>query len=210
MAVLNIYNLAGAQTGTVEVKDSIFGIEPNKVVLHEVLTAELAAARQGSACTKTRSMVRGGGRKPFKQKGTGRARQGTIRAPHMVGGGVVFGPTPRSYEKKVNKKVRVLALKSALSVKCANGDIVVLDGVIETPKTKTIVALTKALNATTKQMFVVNDLTTADDYNLFLAARNLENAVVFQPSELGIYWLLKQNKVIITKEALATIEEVLG
>ncbi|MCI6151599.1 MULTISPECIES: 50S ribosomal protein L4 [Fusobacterium] len=210
MAVLNIYNLAGAQTGTVEVKDSIFGIEPNKVVLHEVLTAELAAARQGSACTKTRAMVRGGGRKPFKQKGTGRARQGTIRAPHMVGGGVVFGPTPRSYEKKVNKKVRVLALKSALSVKCANGDIVVLDGVVETPKTKTIVALTKELNATTKQMFVVNDLTTANDYNLFLAARNLENAVVFQPSELGIYWLLKQNKVIITKEALATIEEVLG
>ncbi|WP_300344902.1 50S ribosomal protein L4 [Fusobacterium sp.] len=210
MAVLNIYNLAGAQTGTVEVKDSIFGIEPNKVVLHEVLTAELAAARQGSASTKTRAMVRGGGRKPFKQKGTGRARQGSIRAPHMVGGGVVFGPTPRSYEKKVNKKVRVLALKSALSVKCANGDIVVLDGVVETPKTKTIVALTKELNATTKQMFVVNDLTAANDYNLFLAARNLENAVVFQPSELGIYWLLKQNKVIITKEALATIEEVLG
>ena len=128
----------------------------------------------------------------------------------MVGGGDTFGPMPRSYEKKVNKKVRVLALKSALSVKCANGDIVVLDGVVETPKTKTIVALTKELNATTKQMFVVNDLTTANDYNLFLAARNLENAVVFQPSELGIYWLLKQNKVIITKEALATIEEVLG
>jgi len=210
MAVLNIYNLAGAQTGTVEVKDSIFGIEPNQVVLHEVLTAELAAARQGSASTKTRAMVRGGGRKPFKQKGTGRARQGSIRAPHMVGGGVAFGPSPRSYEKKVNKKVRVLALKSALSAKCANGDIVVLDGVVETPKTKTIVALTKELNATTKQMFVVNDLTAANDYNLFLAARNLENAVVFQPSELGIYWLLKQNKVIITKEALATIEEVLG
>ncbi len=210
MAVLNIYNLAGAQTGTVEVKDSIFGIEPNKVVLHEVLTAELAAARQGSASTKTRAMVRGGGRKPFKQKGTGRARQGTIRAPHMVGGGVVHGPSPRSYEKKVNKKVRVLALKSALSAKCAAGDIVILDGVIETPKTKTIVALTNELNATTKQMFVVNDLTTANDYNLFLAARNLENAVVFQPSELGIYWLLKQNKVIMTKEALATIEEVLG
>ena len=194
MAVLNIYNLAGAQTGTVEVNDAIFGIEPNKVVLHEVLVAELAAARQGSASTKTRSMVRGGGRKPFKQKGTGRARQGTIRAPHMVGGGVVFGPSPRSYEKKVNKKTRVLALKSALSAKVAAGEIVVLDGVMETPK----------------KMFVVNDLTAQGDYNLFLSARNLENAVVFQPNELGIYWLLKQNKVIITKEALATIEEVLG
>ena len=210
MAVLNIYNLAGAQTGTVEVNDAIFGIEPNKVVLHEVLVAELAAARQGSASTKTRSMVRGGGRKPFKQKGTGRARQGTIRAPHMVGGGVVFGPSPRSYEKKVNKKTRVLALKSALSAKVAAGEIVVLDGVMEIPKTKTIVALTKALEANTKQMFVVNDLTAQGDYNLFLSARNLENAVVFQPNELGIYWLLKQNKVIITKEALATIEEVLG
>lgn len=210
MAVLSIYNLAGAQTGTMEVNDSIFGIEPNKVVIHEVLTAELAAARQGSANTKNRSAVKGGGRKPFKQKGTGRARQGTIRAPHMVGGGVVFGPTPRSYEKKVNKKARVLALKSALSAKCANGDIVVLDGFIEKPKTKGIVELTKALGATTKQMFVVDDLTEQKDFNLFLSARNLENAVVFQSNELGIYWLLKQNKVIITKEALETIEEVLG
>ena len=113
MAVLNIYNLTGTQTGTVEVKDTVFGIEPNQAVLHEVLTAELAAARQGTAATKTRAMVRGGGRKPFKQKGTGRARQGSIRAPHMVGGGVTFGPQPRSYEKKVNKKVRNLALRSA-------------------------------------------------------------------------------------------------
>ena len=157
MAVLNIYNLAGTQTGTVEVKDSVFGIEPNQAVLHEVLTAELAAARQGTAATKTRAMVRGGGRKPFKQKGTGRARQGTIRAPHMVGGGVTFGPHPRSYEKKVNKKVRNLALRSALSAKVANGDILVLEGTIDTPKTKTIIALTNAINATNKQLFVVND-----------------------------------------------------
>ena len=150
--------LTGTQTGTVEVKDTVFGIEPNQAVLHEVLTAELAAARQGTAATKTRAMVRGGGRKPFKQKGTGRARQGTIRAPHMVGGGVTFGPHPRSYEKKVNKKVRNLALRSALSAKVANGDILVLDGTIDTPKTKTIIALTNAINATTKQLFVVNDL----------------------------------------------------
>lgn len=210
MAVLNIYNLTGTQTGTVEVNNEVFGIEPNQAVLHEVLTAELAAARQGTAATKTRAMVRGGGRKPFKQKGTGRARQGTIRAPHMVGGGVALGPQPRSYEKKVNKKVRLLALKSALSVKVANGDVVVLDGTIETPKTKTIIALTNALNATTKQLFVVNDLAEQGDWNLFLSARNLENAMVLQPNEVGVYWLLKQNKVIITKEALATLEEVLG
>lgn len=210
MAVLNIYNLTGTQTGTVEVNNEVFGIEPNQAVLHEVLTAELAAARQGTAATKTRAMVRGGGRKPFKQKGTGRARQGTIRAPHMVGGGVALGPQPRSYEKKVNKKVRILALRSALSAKVAAGDVIVLDGTIETPKTKTIIALTNALNATNKQLFVVNDLAEQGDWNLFLSARNLENAMVLQPNEIGVYWLLKQNKVIITKEALATLEEVLG
>lgn len=210
MAVLNIYNLAGETTGTVEVKDSVFGIEPNKTVLHEVLTAELAAARQGTAATKTRAMVRGGGRKPFRQKGTGRARQGSTRAPHMVGGGVTFGPQPRDYEKKVNKKVRRLALRSALSAKVAEGNVIVLDGALEAPKTKAVVTLTNAVKANTKQMFVVNDLANEADFNLYLSARNLENAVVLQPNELGVYWLLKQNKVMITKEALATIEEVLG
>lgn len=210
MAVLNIYNLAGEATGTVEVKDSIFAIEPNKTVLHEVLTAELAAARQGTASTKTRSEVRGGGRKPFRQKGTGRARQGTTRAGHMVGGGVTFGPQPRDYDKKVNKKVRRLALKSALSAKVAEGNVIILDGALDAARTKTIIALTNVLEANTKQMFVVNDLATEADFNLYLSARNLENAVVLQPNELGVYWLLKQNKVMITKEALATIEEVLG
>ena len=209
MAVLNIYDLAGNQTGTVEVNEAVFGIEPNKTVLHEVLTAELAAARQGTAATKTRAMVRGGGRKPFKQKGTGRARQGSIRAPHMVGGGVTFGPQPRSYEKKVNKKVRNLALRSALSAKVANNQIV-LEGAVEAPKTKTIVNLVNKIDAKQKQLFVVNDLTDVKDYNLYLSARNLENAVVLQPNEIGVYWLLKQEKVILTKEALTTIEEVLA
>ncbi|MDO4689841.1 MAG: 50S ribosomal protein L4 [Fusobacterium sp.] len=211
MAVLNIYNLAGEKTGTVEVNDAVFGIEPNKVVLHEVLTAELAAARQGTASTKTRAMVRGGGRKPFKQKGTGRARQGSIRAPHMVGGGVTFGPHPRSYEKKVNKKVRNLALRSALSAKVANGEVIVLEDVsIETPKTKVIVNLVNKVDAKQKQLFVVNDLASINDFNLYLSVRNLENAVVLQPNEIGVYWLLKQEKVILTREALATVEEVLG
>jgi len=210
MAVLTIYNIAGEQTGTVEAKDTVFGITPNKSVLHEVLVAELAASRSGTASTKTRGEVRGGGRKPFKQKGTGRARQGTIRAPHMVGGGVVFGPNGRIYEKKVNKKVRRLALVSALSEKAANNQIVVLDGSVETPKTKTIINLTKKLDAPTKQLFVVDDLAEDKDYKLYMSARNLENAVVLQPNELGVYWLLKQDKVIMTKEALATLEEVLG
>src|SRR3712207_770654 len=151
MAVLNIYDLAGNQTGTVEVNEAVFGIETNKTVLHEVLTAELAAARQGTAATKTRAMVRGGGRKPFKQKGTGRARQGSIRAPHMVGGGVTFSPQPRSYEKKVNKKVRNLALRSALSAKVANNEVIVLEGAIEAPKTKTIVNLVNKIDAKQKR-----------------------------------------------------------
>ena len=148
-------------------------------------------------------------RKPFKQKGTGRARQGTIRAPHMVGGGVTFGPHPRSYEKKVNKKVRNLALRSALSAKVAAGNILVLDyDGIETPKTKVIVNLVNKVDAKQKQLFVVGDL--IKDYNLYLSARNLENAVILQPNEIGVYWLLKQEKVILTKEALAVVEEVLG
>ena len=209
MAVLNVYNLAGDQTGTLEVNDAVFGIEPNKVVLHEVLTAELAAARQGTASTKTRAMVRGGGRKPFKQKGTGRARQGSIRAPHMVGGGVTFGPHPRSYEKKVNKKVRNLALRSALSAKVAAGNVLVLDyDGIETPKTKVIVNLVNKVDAKQKQLFVVVDL--IKDYNLYLSARNLGSITFLKPNEIGVYWLLKQEKVILTKEALAVVEEVLG
>ena len=210
MPVLDLYNMSGDKISTIEANEAVFGIEPNKVVLHEVLVAELAEARQGTHATKTRGMVRGGGRKPFKQKGTGRARQGSSRAPHMVGGGVALGPQPKSYEKKVNKKVRNLALRSALSAKVAAGEILVLDGTIETPKTKTIITLVKALEANTKQLFVVNDLATEADFNLYLSARNLENAVVLQPNEIGIYWLLKQEKVIVTKEALTTIEEVLA
>ncbi|TDT70678.1 large subunit ribosomal protein L4 [Hypnocyclicus thermotrophus] len=208
--LLDLFNINGEKTGTVEVNDAVFGIDPNKAVIHEVLTAELAAARQGTAATKTRAMVRGGGRKPFKQKGTGRARQGTIRAPHMVGGGVALGPQPRSYEKKVNKKVRKLAVKSALAAKIQEGNLVVIDGGFDEIKTKKAITLVKALEANNKQLFVVNDLTAEADWNLYLSARNLVNAVVLQPNELGVYWLLKQEKVIVTKEALKTIEEVLA
>ena len=214
MAVLNVYNLAGDQTGTLEVNDAVFGIEPNKVVLHEGLTAELAAARQGTASTKTRAMVRGGGRKPFKQKGTGRARQGSIRAPHMVGGGVTFGPHPRSYEKKVNKKVRKLALKSALATKINEGNVIVLDDfTLETPKTKTFINFAKALNFDgLKQLFVVSfDSENFDrDYSVELSTRNIEKVTTISTRELNIYWLIKQDKVVLTKEALATIEEVLA
>jgi len=212
MPVLNIYKLDGSQAGTVEVNNEIFGIEPNKNVMHEVLVAELAELRQGTASTKTRAEVRGGGRKPFRQKGTGRARQGSTRAPHMVGGGVVHGPKPRDYVKKVNKKVRKLALRSALATKINEGNLIVLDDfVLETPKTKTFVNFAKALNfADQKQLFVVNDFTEDKDYNLYMSVRNIEKTFVLDPRELRIFWLIKQDKVILTKEALAAIEEVLA
>ncbi len=211
MPVLDLYNMMGDKIGTEEANDSVFGLEPNKNVLHEVLVAELAEARQGTAATKTRAMVRGGGRKPFKQKGTGRARQGSIRAPHMVGGGVALGPQPRSYEKKVNKKVRLLGIKSALSEKVREGNVIVVDDFnIETPKTKTMINFLTKVGANNKQMFILNDLASDKDWNTYLSARNLENAIVLQPNEIGVYWLLKQEKIIVTKEALKSIEEVLA
>ena len=212
MPVLNIYKLDGSQAGTVEVNNEIFGIEPNKTVMHEVLVAELAELRQGTASTKTRAEVRGGGRKPFRQKGTGRARQGSTRAPHKVGGGVVHGPKPRDYVKKVNKKVRKLALRSALATKINEGNLIVLDNfALETPKTKTFVNFAKTLDfAGQKQLFVVNDFTEDRDYNLYMSVRNIEKTFVLDSRELRIFWLIKQDKVILTKEALAAIEEVLA
>ena len=214
MPVLNIYKLDGSQAGTIEINNDIFGIEPNKHVMHEVLVAELAEARQGSASTKTRAEVRGGGRKPFRQKGTGRARQGSTRAPHMVGGGVVHGPKPRNYAKKVNKKVRRLALRSALAQKISEGNVIVLDDfALETPKTKTFIDFAKTLNFDgVKQLYVTNDDTdTVDrDYFLYLSTRNIEKVAAINTRDLSVYWLIKQDKVVLTKEALATIEEVLA
>ena len=214
MPVLNTYKLDGSKAGTVEVKEEIFGIEPNKIVMHEVLVAELAGAREGNASTKTRAEVRGGGRKPFRQKGTGRARQGSTRAPHMVGGGVVHGPKPRDYTKKVNKKVRKLALKSALAVKINNGDLIVLDDfTLDVPKTKTFVNFAKVLNfAGEKQLFIAdyNEDTFNRDVNLDYSVRNIERVMSLDSRNLSIFWLIKQDKIVVTKEALATIEEVLA
>ena len=214
MPVLNTYKLDGSKAGTVEVKDEIFGIEPNKTVMHEVLVAELAGAREGNASTKTRAEVRGGGRKPFRQKGTGRARQGSTRAPHMVGGGVVHGPKSRDYTKKVNKKVRKLALKSALAVKINNGDLIVLDDfTLDVPKTKTFVNFAKVLNfAGEKQLFIAdyNEDTFNRDVNLDYSVRNIERVMSLDSRNLSIFWLIKQDKIVVTKEALATIEEVLA
>ena len=205
------YDLTGKQVGEHAVNKDVFGIEPNEPLMHEVLVAELAGARQGSASTKERSDVRGGGRKPRRQKGTGMARQGTIRAPQWVGGGVVHGPKPRSFEKKVNKKARVLALRSALSLKAQANEIVVLDNHdMEAAKTKSIQNFMSKTNFI-KPIFVVRDIfDESSDERLFQSARNIKDVVILEPNELAIYWLLKQKQVIFTKEALARVEEVLG
>lgn len=212
MAVLNVYKLDGSQNGTIEIKDEIFSITPNVSVMHEVLTAELAEDRQGSASTKNRAAVSGGGKKPFRQKGTCRARQGSTRAPHMVGGGVVHGPKPRSFEKKINKKVRKLALKSALATRFQAGNIVVIDEYsLEVPKTKSFVEFSKALDmVSNKKLFVINDLVEDKDYNLFLSVRNIKDTQILLPNEISVYWLLKSEKLVITKEALLSLEEVLA
>ena len=212
MPVLNIYKLDGSQSGTVELNNEIFGIEPNKTVMHEVLVAELAELRQGSASTKTRAEVRGGGRKPFRQKGSGRARQGSTRAPHMVGGGVDHGPKPRNYAKKINKKVRKLALRSALATKINAGNLIVLDDfTLDVPKTKTFVEFANGVKFSgEKQLYIVNDFADDRDYNLYLSVRNIKKTFVLDPRELSIYWLIKQDKIVVTKEALAAIEEVLA
>ena len=212
MAVLNVYKLDGSQNGTIEIKDEIFSITPNVSVMHEVLTAELAEDRQGSASTKNRAAVSGGGKKPFRQKGTGRARLGSTRAPHMVGGGVVHGPKPRSFEKKINKKVRKLALKSALATRFQAGNIVVIDEYsLEVPKTKSFVEFSKALDmVSNKKLFVINDLVEDKDYNLFLSVRNIKDTQILLPNEISVYWLLKSEKLVITKEALLSLEEVLA
>lgn len=206
MAVLNIYNLAGEQTGTVEVNDAVFGIEPNKVVLHEVLTAELAAARQGTASTKTRAMVRGGGRKPFKQKGTGRARQGSIRAAQWRKGGIVFGPTPRDYSFKINRKERVLALKSALVNKLNEKKLMVIDNLkLDNFKTKTGVELLNNLKLDGKVLFVASE----EAENLYMATRNLNNVLVLFPDEINVYDILNADYVVFDEASIKMVEEAL-
>ncbi|WP_067142317.1 50S ribosomal protein L4 [Oceanivirga salmonicida] len=209
---LNVYKLDGSSAGTISLNEAIFGITPNEHVMHEVLTAELAEIRQGTASTKTRGEVSGGGRKPFRQKGTGRARQGSTRAPHMVGGGVTFGPKPRSYDKKVNKKVRKLALRSALAARIQAGQVIVLDEyALEMPKTKTYTEFTKKLSFDgEKKLFIVNDFIEDKDYNLYLSVRNIRDTFTLMPNEISVYWLLKSEKIVITKEALETLEEVLA
>lgn len=202
---LDLYNMSGEKTGTIDVKDEIFGVEVKKSVLHDVVVNYLANQRQGTQSTLTRTEVRGGGIKPWRQKGTGRARQGSIRAPQWTGGGVVFAPKPRDYSYRLNKKVKALALKMALSSKVAAEDIIVVDGLkFDEIKTAEAAKMLKALGADSKALVV----TAAMDTNVYKSVRNIEGAKASNVDVLNVYEILNHKKFIIAKDAVEKIEEV--
>ena len=204
---IDVLSLKGEKVKDIKLEDNIFNIEPNDAVVKDAIVAARAGARQGTAKVKTRSEVSGGGRKPYRQKGTGNARQGSIRATQYRHGGIVFGPVPRDYSKKMNKKEKRLALKSALSYKVLDNELVVVENInFETNKTKEMVNLLADLNLTNHKVLVcVNELTE----NLCLAARNLGNVKVVLPTEVNTYDLVLSDNLLITEEALKTLEEVL-
>jgi large subunit ribosomal protein L4 len=207
MPKVALYKQDGSNAGEIELNENLFGIEPNNHVLHEAVVMQRASLRQGTHAVKNRSAVRGGGRKPWRQKGTGRARQGSIRSPQWVGGGVVFGPTPRSYSYKLPKKVRRLALKSALSSKVKEEGIFVLETLeMDTPKTKEIVKLLDALKIDNKVLFVTAD----KDVTVSRSANNLQSAKVLSVEELNVLDLISYDKLVISKDAVEKAGEVLA
>ena len=207
MPNLKVLNQEGSPVGDITLNADIFGIEPHQQAMFDAVLLQRASLRQGTHKTKTRTEVRGGGRKPWKQKGTGRARQGSIRSPQWRGGGVVFGPTPRSYNLKMNKKVRRLALKSALSFKVLENEMVVLNELTLTaPKTKEMVTVLNKLEANKKVLLIV----CPTNENALLAARNIEGVKVIADTQVNVLDLLDARKVIITEGSVKHIEEVLS
>lgn len=204
MAKVSVYNMEGKQVDELELNDAIFQVEINTHLMHKSVVSQLANNRQGTQSAKTRAEVRGGGAKPWRQKGTGRARQGTIRAPHFKGGGVVFAPKPRDYSQKLNKKERRLALKSALTSKVNEAKFIVLDELAFSEiKTKNMKAVLENLNVN-KALIVIND----NDQNVVLSARNIPNVKTAATYTINTYDILKYDTFIVTKDAVATIEEV--
>lgn len=207
MPKVALYNQNGTQVGDIELSDAVFGIEPNESVLHDAVVMQQASLRQGTHDVKGRSEVRGGGRKPWRQKGTGRARQGSIRSPQWVGGGVVFGPTPRSYSYKLPKKVRRLAIKSALASKVVAEEIVVLEGLnLDAPKTKEMVSILSGLSVDRKALVVTADYND----NVALSARNIPGVTFVTADGINVLDVLKHDKLVITKDAVQKVEEVLA
>ena len=205
MTKVTLLNTKGEKIEDIKLNDEIFGIEPNNKVLHDAIILTRASLRQGTHSTKTRSEVSGGGRKPWRQKGTGHARQGSIRAVQWVGGVIALGPKPRDYSKKMNRKERRLALKSAVASKVQ--DFVVVDELkLETPKTKELANLLKSLKLdTVSTLVIVKEL----DENMILASRNIPNILLIEAGEINVLDLIAAEKVLVTKEALNAIEEVL-
>ena len=205
MPKLDILNISGERIGEIELNDSVYGVEINEHVLYESVKNYLANQRQGTQSAKTRAEVRGGGKKPFRQKGTGRARQGTTRAPHFIGGGVAFAPKPRDYSYKLPKKVKQLALKSALSAKVKEGEIIILDTLkFDAPKTKEMVKVLQNLKAEKKALVVTLD----SDKNIYKSTSNIKGAKASYVGSLNVYELLHYTTLIMTEEAAKKIEEV--
>ena len=205
MSAIKVLNMAGAEVGTVELNDSIFGVEPNTAVVHEVVKNHLANCRQGTQSALTRAEVSGGGKKPWRQKGTGHARQGSTRAPQWTHGGIVFAPKPRSYSYVLNKKVKRLAMKSALSAKAAAGEIIVVDSIkMDAIKTKDFRTFLGAVKAEGKALVV----TPAKDEIIVKSARNIPGVETAMANLINVYDILKAKYLVIDKEALAVIEEV--
>lgn len=205
MATVKMLNMEGAEAGTIELKDEIFGIEPNENAVHVVVKNYLANQRQGTQSAKTRGEVRGGGRKPFRQKGTGRHRQGSSTDPSQIGGGVVFAPKPRDYRYTVPKKIRRLAMKSALSAKVADGEIIVLDDLkMEAPKTKEMVKTLENVQAAKKALIVMAE----KDENVVRSAANIPGVRTALVGTMNVYEIVNHTSFIVTKEAVEKIQEV--
>ena len=207
MANVSLFKQDGTKNGDVELNADIFGIEPNNDVVFEAVVMQRASMRQGTHAVKNRSAVRGGGKKPWRQKGTGRARQGSIRSPQWRGGGIVFGPTPRSYAYSIPKKMRRLALKSVLSQKVLDESLVVVDEFkFETPKTKDFAQSLSKLNVEKKALLVLEE----DNESAVLAARNLSNVKIVEPTGINVLDIMNSDKLVITQKALSQVEEALA
>ena len=205
MPKVNVLSMSGEQLEEIELSEDIFGVEINQHVVYEVVKNQLANKRQGTQSTKTRAEVRGGGRKPWRQKGTGRARQGSIRAPQFTGGGVVFAPKPRDYSYKVPKKVRRLALKSVLTSKVEMGEMIVVDKInFDAPKTKDMIKFLTSIKADKKALIVMDE----KNANVINSAKNIPNVQTALVNTMNVYDILKYNSFIITKEAVKKVEEV--
>ena len=206
MPKVAVYDMAGKQTGEMEISEDIFGVEINETVVHQAMVMQLASRRLGTHMTKTRAMVKGGGRKPWRQKGTGRARAGSIRSPLWVGGGTVFGPQPRSYKLGMPRKARRLAIKSALTARVAAEEFVVIEEIkFDQPKTKEMVGLLKNFELDSKKALFITD---EKDENLMKSARNLPAVKTITSLELNVFDLLHYDKILVAKDAISTIEEV--